>query len=347
MKRYLLTILFAFVFIQHLQGMEFPNNEENMKFPKNIEEATNRSLSTFKDYIKEKVEKMVETRIQESPDLHNFPSTEDIQNSIVEEYIHARNKRTEREKEFLLRKVNKKIKKIKEFYQDSPMLFKLNEALFSKDYSQISKLIQEGADINQKTDGCPILMRLMGQNEKDIPFLEFLIKKCGANVNCQRKRDGITPLYFACLFEMREVAELLLRCGADITTPFSNDNVTVLDYLHRYSNPLRECLIKNAHEKFMHAVKNNEIKTLKALQKYLNINMQDQSGNTPLHYAIKNGNKVIIVWLLAQGAQQSMCIFNKQGELPMHLAVGTPMLPFLLKMAHDQGMPGYGTSLAQ
>ena len=251
----------------------------------------------------------------------------------------------------------------------------LQDALLSNDLVKAELLLKEGANINQKIAGeIPLIMCSMGgvlQGIVTIDTIKFMIKhgaildlaqnessifttvclipnfdlvklliQHGARINAQDPEKKTALISLCECNGNPQMVQLLLENGADITIrDITNKNA--LDYALRNNNYAIKAVLRSYM--LLNAVKENQLTIAKTLLLVeINPNVQDIKGNTPLHYAVKNGNKVMILLLLSNGASISACISNKEGELPMHLAVGTAMLPFLLKAAHGVGMPGYG-----
>ena len=256
----------------------------------------------------------------------------------------------------------------------------LHNAFFAENFSEteILSLIKQGANINQKIPEAPLLLGAIGALSAGFPFdrIKFMIEKCGVNIFLAPQ--GLSALVAACMFSHIELVQLLLKHGAPINetdknkiTPLiaacTSNNIQLVQLLLDHGADVMlqasenktalDCAIRTGCEPIkillrshilLNAVKNNDIPCAKTLLLAgVNPNVKDCKGNTSLYYAIKNGNKALALLLLLNGAQESMSIFNNQGELPIHLAIGTDMLPFILKVAYDAGLPGYGKPNAQ
>ncbi|CAG2233968.1 unnamed protein product [Mytilus edulis] len=116
------------------------------------------------------------------------------------------------------------------------------------------------------------------------------------NVNLNtRSRNGITPLYMACVQNHKDIAMNLLKHGA-------------VNYLEHED---RNCL---------HAAVLDENKELvKILLKYeANVDIQDSGGRTALHVASMKGTFEIVKLLVLHNA--TINLQNNRGDTPLHFA---------------------------
>lgn len=120
----------------------------------------------------------------------------------------------------------------------------------------------------------------------------------GADANTRFDSSGNTPLIEASVAGNAAIAEILLRSGADVASQ-NNDGETALIALAKSS----KC-------------------SLKTLQLLINnggdVNCQDASGNSPLHWAARSGARSILETLLTAGA--ASWITNKAGEMAVDVA---------------------------
>ena len=152
-------------------------------------------------------------------------------------------------------------------------------------------------------------------------FLEF-----GANV-FQTNKNGISPIYYACAYNQKQMVQLFLEQGLDVNfqTP-TQGAVTLGSYLDFVetsqdlsSNSLYH--LSNSYtsggESLLHlAVKNGHLyMTELLLNKGANVNIQDESENTPLHYAACNGKKDIVALLIKNGANVNLTNAREQKPL--------------------------------
>jgi hypothetical protein len=90
----------------------------------------------------------------------------------------------------------------------------LHEAIARGDYATGLKLIEEGADINEKDPGAGASPLHYAVMKGKLPMIELLISR-GADV-ASRTRNGTTALHTAVLYSRLEAADLLIAAGADV-----------------------------------------------------------------------------------------------------------------------------------
>uniref|UniRef100_A0ABD2WHZ0 Uncharacterized protein n=1 Tax=Trichogramma kaykai TaxID=54128 RepID=A0ABD2WHZ0_9HYME len=127
-----------------------------------------------------------------------------------------------------------------------------------------------------------------------------------------RDKEGCTPLHVAlnlinptdaALFpKISSVAELLLKRGA---------NATIADA--RRITPLHIICKKPVHDDFLEIL----FDAIGEYQQKLQINCQDNEGNTPLHLALDRDNKKLVELLLRYGADPN--IANEDGSTCLHV----------------------------
>uniref|UniRef100_A0ABD2X681 Peptidase A2 domain-containing protein n=1 Tax=Trichogramma kaykai TaxID=54128 RepID=A0ABD2X681_9HYME len=100
---------------------------------------------------------------------------------------------------------------------------------------------------------------------------------------------GNTALHYALRRGKKNIARLLLRNGA-------NPNLANRAGL----TPLR--IIINFHEDYSTDLANILLETSKEVNRLVQVDEPDRSGNIPLYYALQRGNINIIKWLLKNGA---------------------------------------------
>lgn len=90
----------------------------------------------------------------------------------------------------------------------------LHEAIARGDDAAALKLIDEGADINEKDPGAGASPLHYAVMKGRLPMIKLLIAR-GADVG-SRTRTGTTPLHTAVLYSRLEAARLLIDAGADV-----------------------------------------------------------------------------------------------------------------------------------
>ncbi|XP_050408666.1 serine/threonine-protein phosphatase 6 regulatory ankyrin repeat subunit B [Patella vulgata] len=198
----------------------------------------------------------------------------------------------------------------------------------------VQKLIKSGLEINlqNKFGETPLHLATKYKNEC---IVDMLLKTHGCGVDLSDKM-GITPLMLA--VEQNEIGfiKLLSQHGADVNKQdifgesslhrlIQNGNKSVVDVLLSS----RACDI-NLSDKwgitpFMFAIEQNETQIAKLLHQHgANINKQNICGRSPLHLAIRYGNKSVVdVLLKAHG-----CVVN--------LSDGLGITPFMLAVEQNE-----------
>jgi len=221
-----------------------------------------------------------------------------------------------------------------------------------KDYKEIVKLlIESGADVNAKDmDDATPLDFAMSEGEKETAELlrkhggkhgtihsavgggdveavkEFLVAGADVNVKAQ---FGETLLHAAVSNNHKEIAELLIKEGADVNAVAMDDvfsEKTPLDAANNHNQGAVAVLLRKHGGKTreeleapIDAAKKGDIETVKQhLAAGADVNYRNKNGDTLLNYAAFLGHKEIVELLLENGADM-----NAKGLAdwtPLHLA---------------------------
>jgi ankyrin repeat protein len=148
-------------------------------------------------------------------------------------------------------------------------------------------------------------------------------------VNLVDLTTGDTPLHIACQLENKDIALLLIQAGANPTLKNKNDQ-TPFDLVKN------ETLKANLQDQYnltlalFQAVQNNSLPEIKQILDRLPPNQvsiivnsrtnpeSSGQGETPLHIAVKNGNREIVKFLLDNGADVNAG--DKYEATPLHFA---------------------------
>jgi ankyrin repeat protein len=149
------------------------------------------------------------------------------------------------------------------------------------------------------------------------------------SVNLVDLTTGDTPLHIACQLGNKDIALLLLQCGANPTlknnngqTPFDLVENKILKENLQEQYSLTQMLFNDVEndslpeiEQILDRLPKNQVSVL--VNSRTNPDSTEQ-GETPLHIAVKNGNKEITKFLLDKGADVN--IGDKYEATPLHFA---------------------------
>jgi len=193
---------------------------------------------------------------------------------------------------------------VKDEYGYAPLIW----ATKSNNSKIVKILLNKGANPNmQDNRGDTPLIWAVNNNNPEI--IRILLGK-GANPNIQN-RNGHTPLIWAARNNKPEIVRILLDKGADPNIA-GNDRYTPLDWATSHGTQAIINLIIKAKEKLdctcnqdlLKAVKANDENEVRRLlnEPYINTNVKDEKGYTPLILAVRNNNPEIVQILLNNGA---------------------------------------------
>jgi ankyrin repeat protein len=202
---------------------------------------------------------------------------------------------------------------------DETGLTPIEKASAANHFDLIKEIFRAGANVNAiGNDGLTHLHRAIRRG--DIQLANLLIE-LGAGINITDLQH-ITPLHLVAEKGYTELANRLLNLGAD---PYAK-NKAGLTPLHigfqiKQIAWIKQLLQNNTFLVLHWAIKAGDIELSKQLLAIgANINLLDQTGWTPLHWATYNGNLSTVKFLIETG-NASLSIVNKQGKTPLDLAI--------------------------
>ena len=147
---------------------------------------------------------------------------------------------------------------------------------------------------------------------KDSRMIEVIIKAKPSNINA-KDANGRTACHFAAAYGSTEALKLLKNNGADINIK-DNYGISPIDYalMYNQTNAFREILMNNKFidkdELLFDIVEKGDkecsdfLDILKGSQRFLDVNIVNHNGVTPLMIAASNTNHNSVKFLLQNGA---------------------------------------------
>jgi len=193
----------------------------------------------------------------------------------------------------------------------------------------INYLIDQKANVNKKDEkgNTPLIVATELQNET---IIKYLIDH-GADLNMKNKKGEI-PLIIASEFNNTNIIQYLVNNGSDVNREDNQGNLALKLAIKANNLEMVKFLIQsganihkeiNFSELFL-SLKDlncdNNTKMLNYLVNYgLDINKEDQRGDTPLIYSIKTGNEFLAQYFINHGANINKK--NRNGETPLIVAI--------------------------
>ena len=172
---------------------------------------------------------------------------------------------------------------------------------------------QTAADVNYKSGWTPLTAAC---NIDHLDIVKYLVETCHANVNLSSKA-GYQSLTWACRCASMSVSRYLLCEANDL-------NVNIADIYGSTALHLAVWCSKGDYTQLHKAcggingtgiLSLDVIEVLKLVyERDHKINVQDNKGNTPLHYACRHGLSDIVETLMLAGADET--ITNNKGKTP-------------------------------
>ena len=202
----------------------------------------------------------------------------------------------------------------------------LHLAAMNGNIAEIKRLIDDGADVNAKTEYGQTPLHFAAVNGHTETALALI--KAGADINAKQK-DGWTPLHFAARQGHTETALALIKAGADINAKQKDGWTPLHVAANEGQTEIALALIKagadiNAKSNdgwtpLHYAAREGQTKTALALIKAgADINAKQENGWTPLHIAAQEGQTEFAFALIKAGADINAK--QKDGWTPLHIA---------------------------
>ena len=185
----------------------------------------------------------------------------------------------------------------------------------------VQALIEKGANL-EAIPHQGYMFTSLGQAivQNNLELVKLLVKK-GANLGSLKPITQITALHIACRYDRLEIAEILIKNGADYNEPAWAD-----DYYGSALTPLQSTIIRAASPKLAKLL----------IEKGADLEKQSSRGYTALHMAVFRDQFEIAEIIIKNGADVNFINFNADGQNPLHLAA-TKNHPKVIKMLIEHG----------
>ncbi len=202
---------------------------------------------------------------------------------------------------------------------DTPLHYAAGSESVNKDI--IKLLIGAGADVNAKDTAGNTPMHFIAKSRSPgTGIIELLVAK-GVNIDAKNK-DAHTPLDFAVTRKQRDIAELLVSRGAEISTIHSAAYLGNLDEVEKFVDTGTNIDAEDQEGQTVvdMAVSGGNADVVRFLvDKGVDVNQAGESGWTPLHRAASEGRKNVTKVLIAAGANVNAK--DKWGYTALHRAI--------------------------
>ena len=193
----------------------------------------------------------------------------------------------------------------------------------------LSCLVENGADVNTRSTVNNFSPLMKASENGHMNVVTFLVGH-GGNMDLQDK-DGNTALHYAFRRKFLDVAHKLLTLGANVNLQDKDGKTPLHHAISRRvlrRDTVLTCLVKNGADinscandnctPLMIASRHNRVNAVTFLVEHgANMDLQDEDGNTALHYAIYNNSFKVARKLLTLGASQ---LHNTDRLTPLLLA---------------------------
>lgn len=178
-----------------------------------------------------------------------------------------------------------------------------------------------------------LLINIMDINDRDLDgetaltiaawaghahIVRFLLQQAPININAQNSL-GFTSLMNAVFWGNEEIVELLLQApDIDINAhDIHGENAYTLSYQYP---AIKKLICAKIHEQWLNAARNGNLKLMQSLIDKVDINIQDDNGNTALIEAAYKEHESIVKFLLSQPSLH-VNAQNKAGETALITAM--------------------------
>ncbi len=207
----------------------------------------------------------------------------------------------------------------------------LQEAPYNCGIEMVEMLIAKGADVNA---GPYTPLHGAVQNDR-LDIIELLLEK-GADINTTNSDQGLTPLRQAVQYHGPAAVRLLIDKGANVSIRDRNGCTPLYWAAHRNDKDIFELLVAaEGHTNKVHlAACKGDLNRVRAwIDQGTDVNMKDEFGCTPLHWAVAADSPELVDLLIQRGADLNAK--DASGFTPMMSARNVPMLERLISKGAD------------
>ncbi|MBC8217089.1 MAG: ankyrin repeat domain-containing protein, partial [Planctomycetes bacterium] len=204
------------------------------------------------------------------------------------------------------------------FTESSEPPISIEEAAAIGDVDRIRQLIEQGANVGDFDSLSYMTPLHRAAKEGQKPVVELLLAN-GAPVN-ERDLELKTPLHYAVENRYEGIVELLLAHGAGINNKDRRGR-TPMDIISRNDNPIKKLLLVKAAETSIHAaaILGDQAQVKVFLDQGIDVDVNDDKGNTSLFYAVRESHDELSRFLIDQGADINYT--DKNGYIPLSWAL--------------------------
>jgi len=191
----------------------------------------------------------------------------------------------------------------------TPLLISAHSGALGENLQIAEMLLTKGADVNARDSGGETPLHFASRASKE---MTQLLVSWGADVNAADHNE-CTPLYWASSLQTDDIYDLLIDAGGDDSRPCIYGLVPLKCF-----QPIT-AYTESREKAWKDSIANGRINRIRALAEDGLPAVIDDNGGTPLHYAAGYGNLKIIDFLLACGVDINAQ--NTSGDTPLHYAM--------------------------
>ncbi|MCL2260361.1 MAG: ankyrin repeat domain-containing protein [Fibromonadales bacterium] len=214
----------------------------------------------------------------------------------------------------------------KDKYGQTPLHTMIN-GLGRRNGAKVFKYLYEaGADVDAKDNNGHTLLHVTAEWSGNIEIAEYLISK-NAKIDAKDNNDS-TPLHLAVMHELIEIAAILIKAGANVNAIDKWDHTPLSDAKDSGNASMIRCLEEATQTStnfanIFEAVEKGTVEDVRFFieQKGVDVNIKNDKGRIPLHYAAARSKPEIMKYLIFKGAYVNAREEGGCKCTPLHLVV--------------------------